>query len=78
MATNSAEPTPNWTVVGVNAAVDVSTGTTPVKGHTVQFRTAAGNRGQVFIPDTVPSLDAAKDIIAAQVSYVDGLAALKG
>ena len=71
------DPT-QWPVVGVNPAVDVTPGTIPVKGHDVQFITAAGNRSKVFVPDTVPNLDAARDIIAAQAGYVDGLAALKG
>lgn len=78
MADKNGADAPKWQVIGVNPTVDVTSGTTPVKGHTVQFRTLAGNRGQVFVPDTVGSLDNAKDIIAAQVAYVDGLAALSG
>lgn len=78
MAGSGGYDTPAWVTIGVNPTVDVTSGTAPVKGHTVQFRTAKGNRGQVFVPDNVSDLDAAKDIIAAQASYVDGLASLKG
>lgn len=73
-----AKDAPQWSVIGTNPAVDVTSGTTPVSGHKVQFVTAAGNRGQVFVPDSVPNLDAARDIIAAQVAWVDGLNGLKG
>lgn len=78
MATPKYGDTPQWSVVGVNPAVDVTAGTIPVKGHDVQFITAKGTRSKVFVPDSVGNLDAAKDIIAAQVAYVDGLANLTG
>lgn len=78
MAGKYMDPAPTWNVVGVSPRVSVTTGTIPVEGHNVTFVTAAGNRSQVFVPDSVTSLDAARDIIAARVAYVDGLAALTG
>lgn len=78
MATKPYGDPPMWEVIGVNPSVDVTSGTRPVDGHTIQFRTKAGNRGQVFVPGTVRDLEAARDTIAAQVAYVDGLAGLKG
>lgn len=74
---NTPAQAPQWTVIGVNPTTDVENGN-PVKGNTVNFRTAAGNRGSVFVPDTVANLDAARDIIAARVAHVDGLASLTG
>jgi len=67
-----------WQVVGVNPSVDVATGGIPVKGNIVTFVTALGHRGQVFVPDSVPNLDAARDIVAKQVAHVDGLGTLTG
>lgn len=74
---NPPAQSPQWTVIGVNPTTDVENGN-PVKGNTVNFRTAAGNRGSVFVPDTIANLDAARDIIAARVAHVDGLASLSG
>lgn len=76
-SSNSPATSPQWTVIGVNPGIDVENGN-PIKGNTVNFRTAAGNRGSVFVPDTIANLDAAKDIIAARVTHVDGLASLSG
>lgn len=78
MAGKYADPAQTWTVIGVAPRVSVTMGTTPVEGHMVTFVTAAGNRSQVFVPDSVTSLDAARDVIAARVAYVDGLASLTG
>lgn len=78
MAGNDLAAQGKWQVVGINPTVDVATGGIPIKGNTVTFVTRLGHRGQVFVPDSVPNMDAARDIIAAQVAHVDGLGTLTG
>lgn len=78
MATNQASAyDPKWRVDGVSPRVTVINGQ-PVQGHVVTFVTAAGNRSEAFVPDTVGSVDAAKAIIAERARYIDGIAALTG
>lgn len=74
MAAIRSGDTPKWTVTGVSPRIDVSNGA-PVKGHTVSVLTANGQRTEVFVPDG-KTLDQARDMVAAAVSYVDGLGAL--
>lgn len=78
MAYDKSDPPATWTVVGTNPQIGFASPGQPQQGHMVTFVTAKGNRGQVFVPDNVTGLDAARDIIAAQASYVDGLAGLRG
>jgi len=69
--------TGKWTVTMVTPRTDVASGQ-PVKGHMVSFTTQAGNRSEVFIPDSVTDIAKAKDIVAAKVAFVDGLGNLSG
>jgi hypothetical protein len=78
MAYQKQDPPVAWTVIGTNPQIGFGPGNQPAQGHMVTFTTSAGNRGQVFVPDNVSGLDAARDIIAKQAAYVDGLAGLSG
>lgn len=69
--------TPQWTTTMVTPRTDVASGQ-PVKGHLVSFATKAGNRSEVFIPDSVTDLNQAKKMIADRVAFVDGLGSLSG
>lgn len=69
---------PQWTVIGINPTVDVSTGGLPVKGNQVTYVTVLGHRGTVFVADNVPVPDGARDIIAGAAARTDGLATLAG
>lgn len=78
MASNQPVQTVTWSVVGINPQVDVTGGGIPVKGNMVTFVTASGHRGNVFVPDSVPNHDAARDIIAARAAFIEGLGKLSG
>ena len=78
MAGQDVAQVPQWTVIGINPTIDVTTGNQPVKGNNVTFTTALGHRGTVFVADNVPVPAGAKTIIAAAASRADGLATLTG
>ncbi len=78
MATNNnPQPAVKWSATGATPRVAI-VGGQPVNGHTVTFETVAGNRGEVFVPDSVQSVDNARELIARQAEYLDGLATLRG
>lgn len=76
MASNDAVQPTGWDVIGAVPAVDINTGSQPVKGHRITFVTKLGNRGEAFVPDNTPIPNGAKDIIRAAAARVDTLATL--
>lgn len=76
MANTDATPQPGWKTIGAVPAVDINTGSQPVKGHRVTFVTDLGNRGEAFVPDNVPVPAGAMAIIRAAATRVDTLSAL--
>ncbi len=66
-----------WQATGATPRVQV-VGGQPVSGHLVTFTTGNGNSGEVFVPESVTSVDAARQLVADRAAYLDGLASLSG
>lgn len=66
-----------WTVTGlVSDQFDYAPGRDPVVGTRVNFITAEGHRGSVFVPDDHLTADNARQLIAAKAAVLADVGAL--
>ncbi len=67
----------SWTVTGDAPDQFSPTGTTtPVLGHVIQFITASGNRGSVFVPNDHYNITAIRAAIQPQADLADEVSVL--
>lgn len=74
-------PTPDvpaWTVTSQVPTTAADAQGTYVPGFRVQFRTAAGLTGSVFVPETDYAVETVRAAINARAALLSGVAALEG
>jgi hypothetical protein len=69
---------PQWEVIGQREEIRVGPSGQLVHGVVVQFRTASGAVGTVFVPETAYTVEEVRRIVAAKAAEVEAVARLKG
>lgn len=66
-----------WTITGdLPDQYSTAISATPVIGHVIQFQTASGNRGTVFIPDDHYTVAAVRSAVQVKADLTDEISKL--